>query len=466
MHVFINNFSYSFGLNFISMLIRVVYIFILPKVISVADFSYWQLYYLYASFIHLLHFGLVDGIYLKNGGKFYDDLDKKNIASQFYILVLIGILSAFSIYFASKLLVLDKNKTYLITIICLDIVLMLPRTLLSAIFQATGKIKEYSIALLIETIVSFVLVLLLLVFGVRNFQFIIIADLVSKVCSLTISIMFAKDICSYVIIKTLNFMEALNNIKIGINLLISNLSGVIILGIAKLFIEQKWDLVTFSKVSLSLSISNMGLVVVSAVAVVLFPFVKRMGDNEKREVYIFFRKCMSFIFYIILCFYYPIVFFLKQWLPIYHDSFTYLALLAPIGIFECRWVMLSNSYLKSFRCEKSILKISVLSIVLITLISVIVVSITDKLQILLFGILFTLITRTYISDSMVCEHLNVEYTNSFKLDLFVTIIFIICNYYISNFIGALLYLIFIIIIILKHKYEIRQLYFNFIKYKE
>lgn len=62
---FTHDFSYSFLLNIVNLLIKTSFVFILPKLIGVEDFGYWQLYFLYTFFIAFGHLGLVDGIYLK-----------------------------------------------------------------------------------------------------------------------------------------------------------------------------------------------------------------------------------------------------------------------------------------------------------------------------------------------------------------------------------------------------------------
>ncbi|MEH7250466.1 hypothetical protein V7114_27310, partial [Neobacillus niacini] len=62
---FMKNFSYTLSSNLISMIISTIVILIVPKVLGVEDYGYWQLYLFYASFVGFLHFGWNDGIYLR-----------------------------------------------------------------------------------------------------------------------------------------------------------------------------------------------------------------------------------------------------------------------------------------------------------------------------------------------------------------------------------------------------------------
>ena len=48
--------------------------FILPKLMSVESFGNYRIFMLYGAYVGLLHFGFVDGILFKYGGKNIDDL--------------------------------------------------------------------------------------------------------------------------------------------------------------------------------------------------------------------------------------------------------------------------------------------------------------------------------------------------------------------------------------------------------
>ena len=72
----VKNFSYSLTSNLISLIISTLVVLVIPRIIGVEDYGFWQLYLFYSSYIGFLHFGWNDGIYLRYGGEEYDDLDK------------------------------------------------------------------------------------------------------------------------------------------------------------------------------------------------------------------------------------------------------------------------------------------------------------------------------------------------------------------------------------------------------
>ena len=83
---FIQNLSYSFVSNILSLLLSSVTVMIVPKLIGVAEYGYYQLYVFYASYTGFFHFGWCDGIYLKYAGIDYDDYDRGLMSSQFWYL--------------------------------------------------------------------------------------------------------------------------------------------------------------------------------------------------------------------------------------------------------------------------------------------------------------------------------------------------------------------------------------------
>ena len=66
---FIGNLIYAFAAQGLSFALSVLMSIIVPKVLSLNDFGYWQLFIFYTSYVGFFHFGFNDGVYLLNGGK-------------------------------------------------------------------------------------------------------------------------------------------------------------------------------------------------------------------------------------------------------------------------------------------------------------------------------------------------------------------------------------------------------------
>ena len=73
----------AFAAQFISLSVSVVMSLLVPKIVGVADYGYWQLFMFYTTYSGFFHLGLNDGVYLINGGLSRDEIDKSSIKSQY-----------------------------------------------------------------------------------------------------------------------------------------------------------------------------------------------------------------------------------------------------------------------------------------------------------------------------------------------------------------------------------------------
>src|SRR5699024_311861 len=95
-----------------------------------------------------------------------------------------------------------------------------------------------------------------------------------------ISLIFAAYACKEIVFKKidsfyLTISEAIVNINIGIKLMFANIAGMLIIGIVRFGIERVWDVATFGKVSLTLSISKMIMIFINAIGIIMYPLLRR-----------------------------------------------------------------------------------------------------------------------------------------------------------------------------------------------
>ena len=70
---------YVFVANLINLIISLAKGFILPKYLSIESYALIQTYLLYVSYVGLLHFGYLDGLYLKYGGRNFEEIKAEEI---------------------------------------------------------------------------------------------------------------------------------------------------------------------------------------------------------------------------------------------------------------------------------------------------------------------------------------------------------------------------------------------------
>ena len=242
-------------------------------------------------------------------------------------------------------------------------------------------------------------------------------------------------------------------IGIGYKLLAASFASQLIIGIVRFAIEQKWGTIVFGKVSLTLSLSNMVITCIGAVSVVLFPMLKKMKEETLEELFLTMRTVLTVPVLAVLIFYTPMRWILELWLPQYHDSLHYLAVLFPICVYETRSVALIDTYLKAYRKEKLILFNSLVTVGISALLSWITVFLMGSLDAAVISIVLLMMFKNIFSEKMLLRSsLPVKVWKDNILEVALTGIFILVNWKIGGITAMLLYTAaYIIYVLLKSK---------------
>ena len=130
-------------------------------------------------------------------------------------------------------------------------------TFSSFILQITNRIKEYAKLILFERLTFVFVVVLYLVCGFRSYIGLFYIDLFGKILAMLFGIYLIKGILVFNFTKfTVIIAEICENVNVGSKLLFANIASMLILGIIRFGISQYWNVVTFGKISLALSIAN------------------------------------------------------------------------------------------------------------------------------------------------------------------------------------------------------------------
>jgi len=457
----IYNFSYSITSNLTATLISVLVILVIPKLIGIEEYGYWQLYLFYTSYVGFLHFGWNDGIYLRYGGQEYKELNKKLFFSQFWMLFILQTVLGVAIVLFTYLFVQDENKLFLfvMTAICMLIINM--RFMLVYILQGTNRIKEYSQIALSDRILYILFIVILIILGYRNYQLMIIADIVGKFLSLVLAAYYCRDIVFHKISSFyFSIGEALENIKAGIKLMFATISSNLIIGIIRFGIERVWGVSTFGKVSFTLSVSNLLMTFINAISLVLFPLLRRTPDERLPYIYNIMKVMLMIPTLGLLVLYYPFKIILSAWLPQYEESLVYMALVFPICIYSGKMSLLINTYLKTLRKERVILWVNVISVVLSALFTAIFTVAWKNLMFSIISIVILMAFRCILAEMILARILNISVLTDIVVELFMTIAFIITGSLSGAWLGSLIYLIIYIVYLIIMKKDIFSVYNN------
>lgn len=451
--VFVKNFSYTLFSNIISLAISTIIILIVPKLIGVKAYSYWQLYMFYASYVGFFQFGWNDGIYLRYGGKEYKELDKGLFFSQFWMLTIFQIILAGIIILASSIYISEKEKQYILIMVAACMVILGLRAMILFVLQATNRIKEYAHITIMERVLYCCLIIAFLIFGISEYKMMILADLVGKFISLLYAIYCCKDIAFRKITTFyFSFKETIENISVGIKLMFANIASMLVIGIVRFGIENSWDVSTFGKVSLTLSVSNLMMLFIDAVGIVMFPILRRTNEKKLSSIYITMRDFLMVILFGALILYYPLKIILLAWLPKYSDSLMYMALVFPMCTFEGKMALLVNTYLKTLRKEKLMLRINFISLSLSLMFTFVATILLRNLNLAIVSIVVLLAFRCALAEMYLSKILKITLYKDTILELSMTLIFILSGWFINSWFTVLLYaLAYLMYLLIKRK---------------
>lgn len=424
----IKNLYYTVAANFATLGISVLLNLFVPKLLGVTEYSYWQLYVFYSSYVGFLHFGWIDGIYLKIGGEEYDDLDKELLGSQFWYLMIFETILSLLVIFWAFFFMPQTNKSLILILTAVVSIITIMKTFILYIFQSTNRIKEYAQLSRNDRYLYVMFIGIYFFMDGRDFYWLIIMDILSKLILTLWGIFRIKDMISKKVQPLKNIIgEIFTNINIGSKLLLSNIASMLILGTIRFFVQQKWSIEVFGKLSFTLSISNMFLTFVNAVGVVMFPLLRRTNQEKLPKLFITLRNIFVPVTYGILLFYIPAKLVLGAWLPEYKDSLIYMGILFPIVVYEGRMSLLINTYLKSLRKEKIILLVNVVTLATSLFMSLIVIFIIGNLTMSVGLIIFCLALRCNLAEYFLCQTMDIKFGYRTVLETIMTIIFIASN---------------------------------------
>ena len=437
---FFKNTIYTVTSNLITLLIATFVTFFIPRFIGVETYGYFQLYVFYTGYIGFFHFGWADGVLLRYGGEKYESLDYAKMSGQFWALSFVELLFSIVVIVFAFFYIPSEQKTAVIMCTGTAIILVLPRTLLLFILQCTNRIKEYSVVLIIEKVIYFIGIIIVLAVELRDFKPLLMADIVGKATSFIIAMHYCKSI---VLAKPESIQriiaETKLNINAGIKLMISSIASMLIIGIVRFSIERQWDVAVFGKISLTLSLSNILMVVIGAISIVLFPMLKRTEREQYGRIYYLMRECLMIILLGMLMLYYPFKELMSIWLPQYADSLKYMAILFPICIFESKYTMLIMTYLKALRKEKWLLMINVAMVCVSACVTFVVIFMMNNLDLSILSIVIFMGIRCVTSEILLSSLIDINILKDNICEILLITIFIISSWFFNEIVGFAIY---------------------------
>ncbi|PEN60671.1 hypothetical protein CN540_03345 [Bacillus toyonensis] len=438
----INNILLTFSSQFVSLILSLVMTVIIPKVLGVSEFGYWQLYLFYTGYVGLFHFGLIDGINLRNGGLSYHSLDKPVLKAQLVVLIIGQMLISTIIITVGSMLVGNDNRLSILLYTGICLVITNIEMFFLYVLQATNRIKQYAFSVVVEKIIMLLLIIVVISFQSSHFEFYIFSNIVSKVLGLLIGAYFCRDLIMGKMsdLKT-TVKELIENINSGSKLLLSNISSMLILGNGRFLIDKFWGIQTFGKISFSFTLSNMILLFVNSISIVLFPILRRVPKEKLSEIYSVLRTSLMMLLTGALIIYIPVREIVSMWLPHYAESLKYMSLIFPLVIFDGKMQMLISTNFKVIRKEGMLLKVNVISVIGSIILCGLSAYALNSVNAVIISMVIIVIFRSVIAEIYLSREINVSIIRNLIGEILLVIIFMLSSWYIDGTISMLIYVI-------------------------
>ena len=170
----------------VSLTVAFVLNLIVPKFITIEEYSYWQTFALYVSYVGVLHFGLLDGLMLRYSQFDWEEIDKVRLRSQFFTLA--SVLLFFSITGVLISMILDDAiSSKLVLLVSIGIISKNVFTFNSYVFQLTNRIEKYAVLTIIHRLIMGIVIIVLIILKVQNFIWYCCAELCADFVSFIIT---------------------------------------------------------------------------------------------------------------------------------------------------------------------------------------------------------------------------------------------------------------------------------------
>lgn len=337
----------AFGAQGVSFLASCVTTLLVPKILGVAEFAYWQLFVFYTSYVSFFQLGLNDGVNLQHGGESPSEINKGLIRSELH--VGLGYQTVAALIIACYGIFLEGDSGRALVIIAAAVYLLLSNTAfyIAYVFQAMNETRIASYSTVINRSFYLASLVVCLLLRVESFFPYVLLYIAAQALSLCYCLWKFR---GFLRAKTLALKDALRetalSIKLGFVLTIANITGSLIIGISRIVIDSVWGLSAFGEVSLSLSIVNFALTFISQVAMVAFPALRLAGRENEAHYYAQMRDLVGAILPTAFLFFAPIKWLVGVWLPQYNESLVYLAVLFPVCVFEAQADLVVVTFMK------------------------------------------------------------------------------------------------------------------------
>lgn len=398
---------------------------VLPKVLGVTEFGYWQLFSLYAAYSGLFHLGLNDGVYLVQGGKDRRTIDRPSVTGQFIAGIFIQLVLAAVIISFAFLINLNDERRFVLLMFAVYTLLYNLTAYLGFVFQALNETKAYSFAMALSRVLFVSFVVLAIATHTTSFALVIVLFTAGQAAALVFTLFYARSaLFGQPNGLRASIRDAAISIRIGWWLTIANLASLLLLGATRFIVDARWDIDTFATISLLVLLVTFVLQFVSQVSMVLFPALRQLSRERAVAIFLKVNRFLTMFSPVIYVLYFPAYLAVYWWLPDYRDGLIFLGVIFPLAVINANVDLGYSTFMKVLRQERVMFVVNVTSLLSMILTSCIMAFVFDSI----WGVLITqyvvVLLRWCATDWILRRRLEVRPSRTIIASAAMSIIFV------------------------------------------
>lgn len=439
----LRNMGVAFASQGVGLCLSFVMGLLVPKVLGVEGYGYWQLFILYSSYAGLFQFGISDGVYLLNGGKHRDELDLPVLHSQFALMVGTQWVLGVSVVVASFAIDSGPERHFvLMATICYVLVSNISGYL-GYIFQAVNETALYSLSVILDKVTFLVPLLLLVAFGNSDFRVYIVVYSISKIIAMVFCIYHGREV---LLCRGVGFPRGIRALaesaRVGIKLMIANLAGQLVIGIVRILVDSCFGIAEFSQISFSFSLVNFFLTFVSQASMVLFPALRRSKAHELRSFFENARQGMAIVLLGVYLLVFPMKGVFLAWLPKYAKSIEMLPLLLPICLFDGKADIVGATFYKVLRWEGRLLAVNVMTVTISAVMGLCGAYIFGSVRLTVISAVVAIVARSIVMERELAGHFELPWRSLAAEEISLTVVFLLSASLLGDVEAAFVYGVF------------------------
>lgn len=326
------------GANLIVFTLTAFTALLMPIVLDVDQYAYWQLFSLYSSFAGFFVLGFNDGVYLNYSHP--DVATQTGILKSFLRVVLIlGLTGGAMLLILGQFLPGDKGFAVMATGVC--VLFYGSNGFFAYLNQMRMTFGQYAVALVLEKAVFAVAVATLFVVGVDDYRLFVVVAVAAAVLKLIYNVASSQDVVA-VRSRSLRSIrpQIAQNFRQGFLLMLSVLMCASVLVPARLVVEKYSGIASFGVFSFALTAVSVITLCVVSVGQIFYPMLRRIDPEARAQVFKVVHEMMTIAAALALCSFLVTEMLVQTIYNQYSDMLGYLAFLFPTCVFQSKYILL------------------------------------------------------------------------------------------------------------------------------